>query len=125
MQHPTLRLTMSNLKSAIEIVNEVLAMQELEMVDTIKNLKYARENNGHLKITCFWPETFICVSKNGNEFELCNTPTLFNLHDALNVTHSIRNGHGQHPIMKTQISFYEMKLEWLSTQIENTQSLLN
>ena len=116
---------MKNQKSAIEIVNEVLVTMNKELATTIKNLKNARETNGHLRMVCFWPETFTCVSYENGKLEITNTPTLFGIHDAINVIANVTNGHNQHPKMKTETSFYELKVEWLSQQIENTQSLLN
>jgi len=114
-----------NTKSAIELVNEVLDLQHIELLETRKKLQNARENNGHLKMICFWPETFLCVENTDSQFKISNTPTLFNVHDAINVLLKVKNNEGQQPKMKTEISFYELKLDWLLTQIENTQSLLD
>jgi len=84
VQHPTLRLIM-NTKSAIELVNEVLDLQNIELLETRKKLQNERENNGHLKMIYFWPENFPCIKNTDSQFKISNTNTLFNVNDDINV----------------------------------------
>lgn len=111
---------MKNQKSGIEIVNETLEELNSIKLEIIRNLKEARENDGHIKIICFWPENFVPISFNDD-----GTPTWVKLHDAINITHTIRNDKGEPPMIKSQNSFYELKLNWICDKIDATRSLLD